>query len=157
MEPQPPAYARARATRDPSRVCNLHHSSGQRQTLNPLNEARDRTHNLMVPRWIRFCCTTTGTPQSRLELEVGSCCCTQGPWHFRTSFDLRDMAPAVLGFTCLLSAIQPAPQPEPVWLPPYKGLQIGVTDPPRKTQHTPLLRSNTHSCQEMKAADPIPR
>ena len=28
-ELQPPAYARATATRDPSRVCNLHHSSRQ--------------------------------------------------------------------------------------------------------------------------------
>ena len=27
---------------------NLHHSSRQRQILNPLNKARDRTHNLMV-------------------------------------------------------------------------------------------------------------
>ena len=26
--------------------------------LNPLREARDRTHNLMVPSRIRFCCTT---------------------------------------------------------------------------------------------------
>ena len=31
----------------------LHHSSGQRQILNPLSEARDGTHNLMVPGWIR--------------------------------------------------------------------------------------------------------
>ena len=27
--------------------------------LNPLSEARD--HNFMVPGWIHFCCTTTGT------------------------------------------------------------------------------------------------
>ena len=36
-------------TQDPSRVCNLHHSSRQRQILNPLSKARDQTHNLMVP------------------------------------------------------------------------------------------------------------
>ena len=36
-----------------SSVCNLHHSSWQRQLLNPLSKARDRTHNLMVPRRIR--------------------------------------------------------------------------------------------------------
>ena len=30
-EPWPPAYARATATQDPSRICNLHHSSQQRR------------------------------------------------------------------------------------------------------------------------------
>ena len=59
---QLPAYATAIATQDPSRICHLHHSSRQRQFLHPLSEARDRTHNLMVPRWIHFCCTITGTP-----------------------------------------------------------------------------------------------
>ena len=38
----------ATAMRDPSRVCNLHHSSGQRRILNPLSEARDQTCILMV-------------------------------------------------------------------------------------------------------------
>ena len=47
---------------DPSRVCDLDHSSQQRQILNPLREARDRTWNLMVPSQIRFHCATTGTP-----------------------------------------------------------------------------------------------
>ena len=46
LELQPPAYARAMATLDPSRVCNLHHSS-------PLSKGRDRTRNLMVPSRIR--------------------------------------------------------------------------------------------------------
>ena len=49
-------------TRDPSHVCDLHHSSRQLQILNPLSDARDRTCNLMVPGWIHFCCATTGTP-----------------------------------------------------------------------------------------------
>ena len=48
-ELQPPAYARATATRDPSLVCSLHHSSWQRWIVNPLSKARDRTYNLMVP------------------------------------------------------------------------------------------------------------
>jgi len=48
-----PAYARATATQDPSRICNLHHSSQQHQILNPLSEARGRTQNLMVPSRIR--------------------------------------------------------------------------------------------------------
>ena len=57
-----PAYTRATATPDPSRVCYLHHSSRQRQILNPLSEARYQTHNLMVPSWIHFHCATTGMP-----------------------------------------------------------------------------------------------
>ena len=43
-------------------AASLHHSLLQCQILNPLNEVRDRTHNLMVPSWIRFCCATKGTP-----------------------------------------------------------------------------------------------
>ena len=56
------AYTTATATRDPSCICNLHHSSWQCQILNPLMEARDRTRNLMVPSRIPFCCATVGTP-----------------------------------------------------------------------------------------------
>ena len=47
---------------DPSRVCNLHHSSWQCRILNPLSEAGDWTYNLIVPSWTRFRCATTGTP-----------------------------------------------------------------------------------------------
>ena len=47
------AYTTATATRDPSRVCTLHHCSRPRQILNPLSKARDRTGNLMVPSRIR--------------------------------------------------------------------------------------------------------
>ena len=62
MELQLLAYATATATPDLSLVFDLHHSSWQCQTLNPLSEARDRTRNLMVPSQIRFRCTTVGTP-----------------------------------------------------------------------------------------------
>ena len=48
---------------DPSRVCDLCHSLWQRWILKPLIEARDQTRKLMVPHWIRFCCTTMGTPK----------------------------------------------------------------------------------------------
>ena len=41
------AYTRAIAMPDPSQVCDLHHSSCQRWTLNPLNKARAWTHILM--------------------------------------------------------------------------------------------------------------
>ena len=41
------------ATRDLSRVCNLHHSSRQRRILNPVSKGRGQTRNLMVPSRIR--------------------------------------------------------------------------------------------------------
>ena len=40
-------YTTATATRDLSRICDLHHSSWQHQVLNPLSEARNRTLILM--------------------------------------------------------------------------------------------------------------
>ena len=55
------AYAAATAARDPSRVCDLHHSSQQHRILNPLSEARDQTRNLIVPSQIHFCCATAVT------------------------------------------------------------------------------------------------
>ena len=53
LELQLSAYTTATATRNPSCVCDLHHSSRQRRILHPLSEARDRTHNLMVPSRVR--------------------------------------------------------------------------------------------------------
>ena len=49
-----PAYAAATATRDPSRVCDLHDSSRQCQMLNPLSETGDRTHILMDTSRVRY-------------------------------------------------------------------------------------------------------
>ena len=43
------AYARAIATCDLSRVCDLHHNSRQGWILNPLSKGRDRTRNLWFP------------------------------------------------------------------------------------------------------------
>ena len=37
---------------DPSQVCDLHHSSQQRQILNPLSKVRDRTCILKDPSWV---------------------------------------------------------------------------------------------------------
>ena len=56
------AYTTATAMGHLSHICDLHYSSQQRRILNPLIKARDGTPNLMVPSWIHFCCTTTGTP-----------------------------------------------------------------------------------------------
>ena len=55
------ACATAIATQDPSCICDLHYSSRQCQILNPLRETRDGTGNFMVPSWIHFHYTTTGT------------------------------------------------------------------------------------------------
>ena len=50
------------ATRDPSRVCDLHHSSWQCWIPVQLSEARDWTRILMNTSQICFCCTMMGTP-----------------------------------------------------------------------------------------------
>ena len=52
------------AMQDLSCVCDLHHSSQPSQILNSLSEARDGTHILMDTIWLRFCPTTTGTPNA---------------------------------------------------------------------------------------------
>ena len=52
-ELQLPATAIATAAPDPSRVCDPYCSSRQHQILNPLSEARDRTHILMEPSRVR--------------------------------------------------------------------------------------------------------
>ena len=49
---QLPGYTTATATQDPSRVCDLHHSSRQHWMLNPLSKARDQTHNLTDTSWV---------------------------------------------------------------------------------------------------------
>ena len=67
-ELQLPAYTTATAASDPSCVWNLYQSSWQRRILNLLSEARDQTHNLMVPSQIRFRCTTTGTPKNYVSI-----------------------------------------------------------------------------------------
>ena len=48
------AYTTATATPDSSHVCDLRHSSWQRQILNPLREARDRTCILMDPSQVCY-------------------------------------------------------------------------------------------------------
>ena len=48
------AHTTATATLDPSHVCDSHHSSRQRRSLNPLNEAGDRTRVLMGTSWVCY-------------------------------------------------------------------------------------------------------
>ena len=72
MELQLPVYTTDTATPDLSHIFDLHHSSQQRQILNPLTEARDRTCNLMDPSRVCFCGATTGTPRE-LGFLISSC------------------------------------------------------------------------------------
>ena len=60
-ELQLPAYTTATATQDPSRICNLHHSSWQCWMLDPLSEARDQARILMDTSRICFLWATKGT------------------------------------------------------------------------------------------------
>ena len=57
------AYTTATATWDLSHVCDLHHGSRQRQILNPLSEAGDRTLYFMMVA-SPFCCATMELPFS---------------------------------------------------------------------------------------------
>ena len=47
-------------------ICDLHHSSRQRQILIPLSKARDQTRNLKIPSWIRFRYAMMGTPTTSI-------------------------------------------------------------------------------------------
>ena len=60
-ELQLPAYTTAIATWDLSHVCNILHSSGQRQIPDSLSKARDPAFIFMDVSLVRFCCATIGT------------------------------------------------------------------------------------------------
>ena len=53
---------------DPNRICDLYHSSRQRQIFHPLSEARDRTCSLMGTSQINFWWTTMRTPTPILSV-----------------------------------------------------------------------------------------
>ena len=71
LELQLPAYTIAIATQDPSRVCDLHHSSWQCRILNPLSETRNWTHILMDASRVYYHWATMGTPH--LNRFIGTC------------------------------------------------------------------------------------
>ena len=62
-------YTRATATLDQSHVCNLYRSSWQRWILNPLSEARDRTHILMDASQVRQPLSHNGNSQNIFHLQ----------------------------------------------------------------------------------------
>ena len=57
---QLPAYTTA--TRDPSCICDLHHSSWQHWNLNPLRKARDQNLTFMDTSWVCYHWATTRIP-----------------------------------------------------------------------------------------------
>ena len=59
LELQLPAYITATAMADPSRICDLPHSSWPHQILNPLSEARDG--------WSHYHWATTATPELNVK------------------------------------------------------------------------------------------
>ena len=64
-ELQPLAYTIATATQHLSHVCIPYHSSRQHQILNPLSEAKGRTHILMDTSWVRYPLSQKGKSLSR--------------------------------------------------------------------------------------------
>ena len=98
-ELQLPVYTTATATQNRSHVCDLHHSSQQRQIPNPLSENRDQTHILMDTSWIRFHCATLGTPISS-SLSVGTWTLCTG---YRSTGNLKGISFQKLNFSMLFS------------------------------------------------------
>ena len=62
LEPQLVAYTTVTATWDTSCICDLHHSSQQRQILKALSKARDQTCVLMDTSQVHYHWATMGTP-----------------------------------------------------------------------------------------------
>ena len=62
LELELPAYTTTTAMSDPSLLCDLHHSSRQRQILNPLSKARDWTCVLMDTGQVPYQWAMMGTP-----------------------------------------------------------------------------------------------
>ena len=55
LEQKLPAYTTSPATRDPIRVCDLHHGSWLYRILNPLNEAKVGTCILVDTSQVHYC------------------------------------------------------------------------------------------------------
>ena len=63
LELQLLAHTTTTATQELRHICNLHHSSWQHWIVNPLNEARDQTCNLMnTSQVLHYHWATMGTP-----------------------------------------------------------------------------------------------
>ena len=84
LELQLLVYTTTTATLDPSRICDLRHSSWQCRILNPLSGGRDQTpifEVTTVTSWVCYYWVRTGTHKTFLFLVfLGSC--TWGIWRF---------------------------------------------------------------------------
>ena len=71
LELQLPAYTTGTAMPDLSRICDLNHSSRERQILNPLNGARDGTRILMdTSRVLNSLSYTETSPKKVIDEEI---------------------------------------------------------------------------------------
>ena len=103
LELQLRASTTATATSHPSFICNLHHSLGQCQILKPLSEASNQTRNLMVPNWIRFCCTTTGPPRVLSVLVTFIYNFT--PWRIKNNLGRKEKIKARLNISLTINVV----------------------------------------------------
>ena len=73
---QLPVYTTATAMQELSHTCHLCHSSGQRQILDPLSEARDGTCILMDPSRVLnpLSCNENASRELSRNQEVGFAC-----------------------------------------------------------------------------------
>ena len=83
------AYTTATAMWDPSRVCDLHHSSQQCQILNPLSAARDGTRILMDPFPLRHPWNSNMDHAFDVKSKNASNSLTLGPQDFVLCFLLK--------------------------------------------------------------------
>ena len=103
LELQQPAYTTATAMSDPSRMCDLYHSSLQHWILNPLSKARDQTCVLMDASQISYHWAMTGTPWTVL-----SNCSRNQIWTGEMGYDVWEVCatlihtelPKVLRISC---------------------------------------------------------
>ena len=94
------------AMQDPSHICNLYHSSRQCQTLNPLSEARDQIHKLMVTRQVHYCWVTVELhpPHSYLPFPSVPSVLTWRFTHLDHYHQLSHDLPTLLSLFCALPA-----------------------------------------------------
>ena len=126
---QLPSYTTATAAQNPSHVCNQHHSSQQRQILNPLSKVRDQTHILMDTSRVPYHWVTTGTPNHFLRPH---------PQHMKAPPGTKSKL-----------QLWPTPQLQQRWIlnPPLQGRDQthAATDNPRSLTHCPTVDSKSHS------------
>jgi len=131
-----PACTTATATQiwATSHVCDLHHSSWQRWILNPLSEARDQTHNLMVPSRIHFLWATTGTTifsffffcaliPSRTQTSLGPSLSQSSLIYVLTQSSLSSLTQSSLTYVLTQSSLT-LPHPDFLHLRPYPEFPI---------------------------------